>query len=71
MVRLKGDDSTMFTYDPKVFQFQYGSIKSNTHKVMPTPSSVFQFQYGSIKSSFQLITTSQIFFISIPIWFDR
>jgi len=49
MVRLKEDEAKLNDLGDKIFQFQYGSIKSFISKSFRKLVNLFQFQYGSIK----------------------
>ena len=51
MVRLKGDCFGGANSRRALFQFQYGSIKSNIIIFYRDRQALFQFQYGSIKST--------------------
>jgi len=70
MVRLKVCSIPFLALITSLFQFQYGSIKSQFCLVHLTQPLVFQFQYGSIKSISPSINPIVLDFVSIPIWFD-
>ena len=50
MVRLKGLQFRLLLHRPLIFQFHYGTIKSNEAKPGIQSAALFQFHYGTIKS---------------------
>ena len=52
MVQLKGSSSVKSLAISTLFQFQYGTIKSQFFLGLQVINSLFQFQYGTIKSIF-------------------
>ena len=69
MVRLKAiKDEAVYVY--LLFQFHYGTIKSNRPRRPFSEYTVFQFHYGTIKSLHGCRECWLSSVISIPLWYD-
>ncbi len=53
-----------------MFQFQYGTIKSEYKKAYLSDNALFQFQYGTIKSIVRALGDATVYAVSIPIWYN-
>ena len=69
MVRLKVD-THLWLYQINVFQFHYGTIKSQALLALSSSFLQFQFHYGTIKSSMNHDSALADSLISIPLWYD-
>ena len=69
MVRLKGP-IVCFNFIFMIFQFHYGTIKSNSSSNSLLNELKFQFHYGTIKRLIRRFLLSQSSLISIPLWYD-
>ena len=69
MVRLKEDLFHGIMPNAQLFQFHYGTIKSQAAQRYSLWQDAFQFHYGTIKSAVETFSElrSQI---SIPLWYD-
>ena len=56
--------------DVEIFQFHYGTIKSEPKEEIAPGMTVFQFHYGTIKSLFPRPEEELLHLISIPLWYD-
>ena len=70
MVRLKAMVGATMQPDNTLFQFHYGTIKSQTFFVYPVNWWKFQFHYGTIKSLKSGANFKINELISIPLWYD-
>ena len=69
MVRLKDIDQYV-VFNPKTFQFHYGTIKSSKTNLPYIKIEGFQFHYGTIKRRLDRMTNNALNDISIPLWYD-